>query len=177
MRLDLNGVVRDAEKALRRIAGEEVDLVLELRPGLCAVEADVTQLHQVLVDLVRNARDAIEDTGTIRIETMSVELGDEDRAARPEVVPGGYARLRVSDTGAGVAPEHLPHVFEPFFTTKEESQGTGLGLSTVYGIVKQSDGYVWLESEVGQGTTAVVCLPCARGAPGSPGAAGPPQER
>ena len=158
--LDLNTVVRDLEPVLRRTLGDAVTLELRLAP-LGAVLADRGQLQQVLLNLVLNARDAMLHGGRVVVETSSVELGASEAARHPEVEvrAGPFAMLAISDTGHGMDPETASHVFEPFFTTKEIGKGTGLGLSTVYGIVKQSEGYVWVESEPGQGTTIRVYLP------------------
>jgi signal transduction histidine kinase/DNA-binding response OmpR family regulator len=158
--LDLNTVIRDLEPVLRRTLGDTVVLDLRLAP-LGAVLADRGRLQQVLLNLVLNARDAMPRGGRAVVETSSVELGEAEAALHPEVRhhEGAFALLAVSDDGHGMDRETASHIFEPFFTTKEVGRGTGLGLSTVYGIVKQSDGYVWVESEPGQGTTIRVYLP------------------
>jgi signal transduction histidine kinase len=163
--LDLNSVMRDLEPVLRRTLGDTVALELRLAP-VGAVLADRGQLQQVLLNLVLNARDAMPHGGRVVVETSAVELGDGEAALHPEVGvrAGPFALLAVSDTGHGMDRETASHVFEPFFTTKEVGKGTGLGLSTVYGIVKQSDGYVWVESEPGQGTTFRIYLPRTRAA-------------
>ena len=160
--LDLNAVMRELEPMLRRTLGEAVEL--ELRLGsLGAIRADRGQLHQVLLNLVLNARDAMPRGGQVTVETAAVELGPDDAAEHPEVRlrQGSYALLRVSDTGHGMDQETARHVFEPFFTTKGIGKGTGLGLSTVYGIVKQSDGYIWVDSEPGRGASFRIYLPLA----------------
>jgi two-component system cell cycle sensor histidine kinase/response regulator CckA len=158
--LDLNTVIRDLEPVLRRTLGDTSVLELRLAP-LGAVLADRGRLQQVLLNLVLNARDAMPRGGRVVVETSPVELGEGEAALHPEVRHRArpFARLAVSDTGHGMDRETASHVFEPFFTTKEVGKGTGLGLSTVYGIVKQSDGYVWVESEPGRGTTIRVYLP------------------
>jgi CheY-like chemotaxis protein len=158
--LDLNTVIRDLEPVLRRTLGDTVVLDLRLAP-LGAVLADRGRLQQVLLNLVLNARDAMPRGGRAVVETSSVELGEAEAALHPEVRhhTGAFALLAVSDDGHGMDRETASHIFEPFFTTKEVGRGTGLGLSTVYGIVKQSDGYVWVESEPGQGTTIRIYLP------------------
>ena len=158
--LDLNTVIRDLEPVLRRTLGDTSLLELRLAP-LGAVLADRGRLQQVLLNLVLNARDAMARGGRVVVETRTVELGEDEAALHPEVRhrEGPFALLAVSDTGHGMDRETASHIFEPFFTTKEVGKGTGLGLSTVYGIVKQSDGYVWVESEPGQGTTIRIYLP------------------
>jgi CheY-like chemotaxis protein len=158
--LDLNAVVHELEPVLRRTLGESVALELRLSP-LGAIRADRGQLQQVLLNLALNARDAMPLGGRVTIDTGVVELGDVDAAEHPEIRlrHGPYARLRMTDTGHGIDHETARHVFEPFFTTKEVGKGTGLGLSTVYGIVKQSDGYIWVDSEPGQGAAFRIYLP------------------
>ena len=158
--LDLNTVIRDLEPVLRRTVGDTIVLDLRLAP-LSSVLADRGRLQQVLLNLVLNARDALPRGGRVVVETSSVELGEGAAALHPEGEhrAGAFALLAVSDDGHGMDRETASHIFEPFFTTKEVGKGTGLGLSTVYGIVKQSDGYVSVESEPGQGTIIRVCLP------------------
>ncbi len=157
--LTVNDLVEDLRKMLRRLIGEDVELRLDLHPDAGNVRADPGQLQQVLMNLVVNARDAMPTGGTFRIETALVELPGPRAPPREPVVPGRYMLLTVSDTGTGMDAETRARVFEPFFTTKEKGRGTGLGLSTVYGIVQQSGGYVWVESELGRGTTFRICLP------------------
>jgi two-component system, cell cycle sensor histidine kinase and response regulator CckA len=158
--LDLNAVVREMERMLGRVIGEDVQLVTVLHAVHAAVMADPGQLEQVVLNLAVNARDAMPRGGTLRIETREVVLSETEAQRYPyRVDPGAYVRLAVSDTGTGMPPEVLARVFEPFFTTREPGKGTGLGLSTVYGIVKQSGGYVWAESEEGRGSTFRVYLP------------------
>jgi PAS domain S-box-containing protein len=164
--LDLNAVVAGWEQVLRRIMGADCGVTLRLAPGLGPVRADPGQLEQVLLNLGLNARDAMPRGGKISIETFQLELTPAYTRGKPgtSIQPGQYVVLAVSDTGHGMDKETLSHIFEPFFTTKGVGQGTGLGLSMVYGIVKQSDGYVWAYSEPGQGTTFKIYLPLRGGA-------------
>jgi CheY-like chemotaxis protein len=159
--LDLNEVIRRWEPVLRRVMGADCGVLVHLAPELGRVRADPGQLEQVLLNLALNARDAMPRGGTITVETAAAELTIEYGRRKPgtSIRPGKYALLSVSDTGHGMDRETLSHIFEPFFTTKGVGQGTGLGLSTVYGIVKQSNGYVWVYSEPGQGTVFKIYLP------------------
>jgi len=157
--LDLNAIVGDVEKMLGRLIGEHIDLTLVLSKAIGMVKADRTQIEQVMLNLAVNARDAMPQGGKLTIETANVEL-DEASARRPRyLLPGSYVLLKVTDTGCGMNPDVQAHIFEPFFTTKEKGKGTGLGLATVYGVIKQSGGYVLVESELGKGTTFEVYLP------------------
>ncbi|HEU4883131.1 MAG TPA: PAS domain S-box protein [Longimicrobium sp.] len=167
--LDVNAAVRELERMLGRVIGEDVQLVTVLSADRATVMADPGQLEQVVLNLAVNARDAMPRGGTLRIETREVELSEKEAQRYPyRVDPGSYVRLSVSDTGVGMPPEVLARVFEPFFTTKEPGKGTGLGLSTVYGIVKQSGGYVWAESEEGRGSVFRVYLPAVNAEPERP---------
>ncbi len=161
--LDLNSIVADVEKMLRRLIGEDIDLKIAPSPSLGKVKADRGQIEQVILNLAVNARDAMPRGGQLKIETANVDI-DETAARRLRyVVPGRYVMLQVSDTGTGMTAEVQAHIFEPFYTTKEQGKGTGLGLATVYGVIKQSGGYILLDSEVGKGARFDVYLPLAEG--------------
>jgi two-component system cell cycle sensor histidine kinase/response regulator CckA len=157
--VDMNAVVNGLMKLLERAIGEDVSI--KFRPGdaIATVQVDVGQMEQVLLNLVVNARDAMPEGGTIAIETKNVVLDENYRAGDESVIPGSYVMLSVSDTGCGMTKEIMSKIFEPFFTTKEVGKGTGLGLATVYGIVKRMNGHVWVYSEVGQGATFKIFLP------------------
>ena len=159
--LDLNSILEDINKMLPRLIGEDIDL--EFVPGkkLGRVRADPVQIEQVIMNLAANARDAMPKGGKLVIETASVRLDDAYVQTHSMVAPGDYVLLTVTDSGQGIAPEHLPHIFEPFYTTKAEGAGTGLGLATVYGIVKQNSGFIWVYTEPGMGTAFKIYLPRA----------------
>jgi PAS domain S-box-containing protein len=162
--LDLNLVVADLKRMLQRLIGEDISLETQLESGLFRVKVDPNQMGQVLMNLVVNARDAMARGGEITIETANVVLDQAfGRKRGVSLQPGPYVLLEVRDTGTGIDPETRSHIFEPFFTTKELGKGTGLGLSTVYGIIKQSGGYIWVESRPEEGTSFQIFLPQAEG--------------
>ncbi|MGO9738579.1 MAG: PAS domain S-box protein [Desulfomonilaceae bacterium] len=157
--LDLNDTISGMLKMLKRLISEDIDLSWHPGLDLGKVKIDPSQVDQILAYLVVNARDAISGVGAITMKTENVVIDDSDRAETPEFIPGQYVLLTVSDTGDGMSKEIRENIFEPFFTTKEVGKGTGLGLSTVYGIVKQNDGFIYVESEPGKGTTFKIYLP------------------
>ncbi|HKC62204.1 MAG TPA: ATP-binding protein [Pyrinomonadaceae bacterium] len=157
--INLNDVITDTSKMLRRLIGEDIEIVLHLKPSIGKVKADPSQIDQVLINLVVNARDAMPHGGALTIETANVEMDRAIADKYASVQTGPHVMVSVSDTGCGMTEEIQQHIFEPFFTTKGVGKGTGLGLSTVYGIVKQSDGYVSVESEEQKGTTFKIFLP------------------
>jgi signal transduction histidine kinase len=151
--LDLNLLVANMEKMLKRIVREDIELVTTYAPEVAAVQADPGQLEMVIMNLVINARDAMPQGGRLTLEVARVTLDENFCPWDPEVRSGTYVILAISDTGVGMAEETLARAFEPFFTTKELGKGTGLGLATVHGIVKQSGGHIRLTSQPGQGTS------------------------
>jgi two-component system cell cycle sensor histidine kinase/response regulator CckA len=157
--LDLNRIIQDVGSILQRLIGEDVQIVNELDTDLASIRADRGQIEQVLMNLATNARDAMPSGGKLTIRTSNAELGPDVAARNPCVEPGRYIRLSVNDTGVGMSEALRVRVFEPFFTTKPPGRGTGLGLSTVYGIVKQSGGFIWISSAPGAGAIFDIYLP------------------
>jgi two-component system cell cycle sensor histidine kinase/response regulator CckA len=171
--LDLGEVLSDLRMLLSRLIGESVALNVPHGRDLWPVKADIAQLEQVIVNLAVNARDAMPDGGKLTIGTANVSAQESARLRNKGMPVGEYVLIEVADTGIGIAPEIEKKIFDPFFTTKEVNKGTGLGLSTVYGIVKQSGGFIYFDSEVGKGTTFRIFLP--RYIPGADDAPAPPQ--
>jgi two-component system cell cycle sensor histidine kinase/response regulator CckA len=157
--LDLNIHVSSVDKMLRRMIGENIELVSLLAKNLGRIKADPSQIEQVILNLAINVKDAMPNGGKLTIETANVILDESYTRSRIGVTPGRYVMLAVSDTGSGMTPEVQKQIFEPFFTTKGKGKGTGLGLSTVYGIIQQSGGNIWVYSEPGVGTTFKIYLP------------------
>jgi PAS domain S-box-containing protein len=163
--LDLNALVLDASKLLRRVLGEDVEFAVSLDPSLSTVRCDPTQIEQIIVNLAINARDAMPRGGCLTIETNNIHLAPGPSTRGGDAPAGSYVRLAVRDSGCGMSADIKAHLFEPFFTTKPAGKGTGLGLATVYGIVKQSNGYIRVESEPGQGSTFEILFPRALAIP------------
>ena len=163
---ELNPVVGGIVKMLHRLIGEDIELIFVPGEGLGRVRLDPVQIEQVLMNLAANSRDAMPQGGRFTVQTSNVQLDEQYADRKRAVIPTGrYAVLTMTDTGAGIPAEHLQHVFEPFYTTKLPGKGTGLGLATVYGIVKQNQGFVWVYSEPGMGTIFKIYLPCVEGQP------------
>jgi signal transduction histidine kinase len=157
--LPVNQAIRELEDILQRLIGEQIQMVVVLHPGTGHALVDPVQLEQVIMNLVLNARDAMPDGGLLNIETDNVDLDEQFSKSHPGSAPGPYVKIMVQDAGCGMEMETLGHIFEPFFTTKGPDKGTGLGLATVYGIVKQSQGYIDVTSEPGRGSRFTVYLP------------------
>ncbi|MGB7212589.1 MAG: PAS domain S-box protein [Gemmatimonadales bacterium] len=157
--LDINAVVADLTRMLGRVLGEDIHFETRLRPDLGKVRADPGQLGQVIMNLVVNSRDAMPEGGMLTIATAAAAIDEAYAATHPSAIAGDYIVVSVTDSGSGIPPDVLPHIFDPFYSTKAPGAGTGLGLSTAYGIVKQSGGYIWAYSEFGKGTTFKVYLP------------------
>ena len=157
--LDLNQIVSNMDRMLRHLIGENIELVTIPNPGIGKVKADPGQIEQVVVNLALNARDAMPNGGRLTIETANVDLDQSILHNHGDIPPGPYVKLVFRDDGSGMEAETISHIFEPYFTTKEVGKGVGLGLATVYGIIRQSGGDIWVESEVGRGTTFTIWLP------------------
>src|SRR5660398_311201 len=161
--LDLNETLTSIGALLSRVLGEHIPIEVCAAADLGRVEVDPGQVEQVILNLASNARDALPDGGSLTVETSNVLLGDDYVASHLGAKPGAHAMLTITDNGCGMTDETLTRICDPFFTTKELGRGTGLGLSTVYGIVKQSEGYIWVTSELGKGTTFEIYLPAVEG--------------
>ena len=174
--LNLNAIVQDIDRMVRRLLGDDIDFSTNLAPDLGNTRVDRGAFEQVMVNLAVNARDAMPDGGKLTIETQNVELQESyAKQHGAEVAPGSYVLMALSDSGVGMDAETQQHIFEPFYTSKEPGKGTGLGLSTCYGIVKQAGGYIWVYSELGEGTTFKVYLPRVLEEEESPWEAPPPE--
>jgi two-component system cell cycle sensor histidine kinase/response regulator CckA len=160
--IDPNQIIGDLQRMLERLLREDIELVTHLDPQAGYLHMDPAQMEQILVNLLLNARDAMPGGGTIVIETAHAEISPEYTRRQFQIGPGAYVKISVRDTGVGMSPEILPHIFEPFFTTKKPGEGTGLGLATVYGVVKQNGGDIAVESEPGKGSRFTIYLPRTR---------------
>ncbi len=174
--INLNSIVEEMGKLLPRLIGEDIELVVRPDQELGAVRADASQMEQIIMNLAVNSRDAMPNGGKLVIETRNADLDQTYTASHPMMKPGAYIQLTVSDSGTGMDEETQSHIFEPFFTTKEKGKGTGLGLATVYGIVKQSGGFIWVYSEIAKGTSFKVYLPRVEQVEEHPGAPAPTAE-
>ena len=174
--INLNSVVEEMGKLLPRLIGEDIELVVRAGHDLGAIRADASQMEQIIMNLAVNSRDAMPNGGKLVIETRNADLDQTYTASHPLMKPGAYIQLTVSDSGTGMDEETQSHIFEPFFTTKEKGKGTGLGLATVYGIVKQSGGFIWVYSELGKGTSFKIYIPRVDQAEEQPGAPEPTGE-
>ncbi|MCD4691717.1 MAG: response regulator, partial [Calditrichales bacterium] len=158
--IDLNALIHELEKMLGRLIGEDIELITLLDSELDHIKVEPNQIEQVIMNIVVNARDAMPGGGKLTVETKNIVLGENNKTMENTAVePGSYVLLSISDTGMGMDKETRSHIFEPFFTTKEKGKSTGLGLATVYGIIKQSGGYIWVDSKPGMGTTFKIYLP------------------
>ena len=160
--LDINQSIRDLSIMLQRLIGENIELITDLDTGIWPIKADPHQIEQVIMNLIVNARDAMPDGGKLIIKTRAMQLDSSYNRLHPDVKVGDYVLLSISDTGIGMSPEIRERIFEPFFTTKEKGKGTGLGLATVYGIIKQSNGHIYVYSEHGKGTTFKIYFPAVK---------------
>jgi len=160
--LNLNNVIRNLAKMLERVIGENIHLYCDFREGEPVIHADASMIEQILMNLIANARDAMPQGGEIMISTASVNIEADYVRTNPEAIMGEYICLSVTDTGSGISPQHLPHIFEPFFSTKGVGKGSGLGLATVYGIVKQHAGWIEVVSQVDTGTAFKIFFPTER---------------
>jgi signal transduction histidine kinase len=165
--LDLKPIVVEDERMLRRLIGKNIELTTELESSLGLVRADAGCMHQVLLNLAVNARDAMPKGGRLIIALSNADIGEARQPRLAAVQPGPYVRLSITDNGVGMSPDVQAHLFEPFFTTKDVTHGTGLGLSTVYGIVRQSGGYIIVDSELNRGTTFEIFFPRESSQPAS----------